>query len=67
MEKTSKKSKGTRQVIDPVSVSSKRCEDSLKNFCEPGSPFAAEIQVRAETVTPLLKEILEFRPRPHWH
>lgn len=25
-----------------------------------------EIQIRAETVTPLLKEILNFRPPPHW-
>lgn len=25
-----------------------------------------EIQYRAETVTPILKEILEFRPPPHW-
>jgi len=49
----------------PVSLSSKQCENSLKNFCEPGS-FAKEIHSRAETVTPLLKEILEFRPRPHW-
>ena len=24
------------------------------------------IQVRAETLTPLLKEILEYRPVPHW-
>lgn len=25
-----------------------------------------EIQHRAETVTPILKEILDFRPLPHW-
>jgi hypothetical protein len=25
-----------------------------------------EIQYRAETVTPVLKEILDFRPKPHW-
>ena len=25
-----------------------------------------EIQYRAETVTPVLKEILNFRPPPHW-
>jgi len=24
------------------------------------------IQYRAETVTPVLKEILDFRPLPHW-
>lgn len=25
-----------------------------------------EIQHRAETMTPILKEILDFRPSPHW-
>jgi hypothetical protein len=25
-----------------------------------------EIQYRAETMTPVLKAILDFRPRPHW-
>jgi hypothetical protein len=25
-----------------------------------------EIHLRAETMTPLLKEILNFRPPPHW-
>lgn len=25
-----------------------------------------EIHMRAETVTPLLKEILDFHPVPHW-
>jgi len=25
-----------------------------------------EIQHRAETMTPVLKEILDFRPLPHW-
>jgi len=36
----------------------------------PGSDATAlyieEIHARAETVTPLLKNILEFRPHPHW-
>ena len=30
-------------------------------------PYIDEINHRAETMTPLLKEILEFRSRPHWH
>ena len=60
-----KASKKIRRHASPVSLSSKQCEDSLKNFCKPGS-FAKEIHIRAETITPLLKEILEFRPRPHW-
>jgi hypothetical protein len=46
-------------------LSSKQCEDSLKNFCEPGA-FAEEIHIRAETITPLLKEIMDFRPGPFW-
>jgi hypothetical protein len=25
-----------------------------------------EIRMRAETMTPVLREILEFRPEPHW-
>jgi hypothetical protein len=25
-----------------------------------------EIRIRAETMTPVLREILEFRPEPHW-
>jgi hypothetical protein len=25
-----------------------------------------EIHIRAETVTPLLREILDFHPAPHW-
>jgi hypothetical protein len=28
--------------------------------------FIEEIHARADAVTPLLKEILDFRPRPHW-
>ena len=66
MAKASNKNKrpGPR-AENPVSLSIQRCEDSLKNFCEPGS-FAKEIDIRAQTVTPLLKEILDFRPRPHW-
>ncbi|HTV61119.1 MAG TPA: hypothetical protein VMH30_00970 [Verrucomicrobiae bacterium] len=30
------------------------------------APPFDEIQQRAETVTPVLKQILEFRPAPHW-
>lgn len=28
--------------------------------------FFKEIQSRAETITPVLKQILELRPSPHW-
>jgi hypothetical protein len=67
MKKTSNKST-RRQPIDPVSLSSKQCKDSLKSICEPGSPFADGIHARAIVMTPLLKEILDYQPRPpHWH
>jgi len=33
----------------------------------PEFPYIEEIHHRAETVTPLLKQILEFRPTPSWH
>jgi hypothetical protein len=46
-------------------LSSKQCEESLKNFCEPGA-FAEEIHIRAQTITPLLREIMDFRPGPYW-
>jgi hypothetical protein len=54
------------QAANTVSLSSKHCKDSLKNFCVPGSPFVDEIQIRAKTITPLLKGILEFEPMPRW-
>jgi hypothetical protein len=54
-----------QQPVKSVSLSSKQCKDSLKNFCEPGS-FAEEIHLRAKTMTPLLKELLDFRPQPYW-
>jgi len=54
-----------RQPVNSVSRSSEQCKNSLKNFCEPGS-FEKEIHIRTITITPLLKEILDFRPRPHW-
>lgn len=36
-----------------------------KNSGHAVPPFD-EIQHRAETVTPVLRQILEFRPAPHW-
>jgi hypothetical protein len=39
--------------------------ETPENFREP-TLYIAEIHMRAETMTPLLKEILDFRPRPHW-
>lgn len=29
--------------------------------------YMLEINLRAHAMTPLLKEILDFRPSPHWH
>lgn len=55
-----------KRVPNPGSHSRKQCEDSLKNFCEPGFRFVDEIHIRAQTITPLLKEILDFRPQPRW-
>lgn len=30
------------------------------------SVFMEQIQSRAETISPLLRELLDFRPPPHW-
>jgi hypothetical protein len=30
------------------------------------SIYIQEIHSRAETISPLLRELLEFRPPPHW-
>jgi hypothetical protein len=37
-----------------------------KNRPTPDMLSIPEILHRAETMTPLLKAILDFRPRPHW-
>jgi len=37
-----------------------------KNRPVPDVLSIPEIQHRAETMTPLLKAILDFRPHPHW-
>jgi len=65
MKKASNKSR-RQPKTDPVPPSSKQCEDSLKNLCEPGSLFVNEIHDRAKVITPLLKEILDYRPQPRW-
>ncbi|MGO8765018.1 MAG: hypothetical protein ACLQSR_07785 [Limisphaerales bacterium] len=39
--------------------------DIPKN-AENTAPFAEKIQHRAETITPMLQQILEYRPSPHW-
>jgi len=41
-------------------------KQSSREFCEPTLSFIEEIHHRAETMTPLLKGILEFRPKPNW-
>jgi len=65
MAKAAKKNRRPK-TASAVPVSSKQCEDSLKNFCEPGLGFVDEIHVRAETITPLLREIMDFQPSPRW-
>jgi hypothetical protein len=37
-----------------------------KNRRAPDVLSIPELQHRAETMTPLLKAILDYRPRPHW-
>jgi hypothetical protein len=37
-----------------------------KKLHEPEALSINEVQRRAETMTPLLQEILDFRPRPRW-
>jgi len=39
---------------------------SAKNPGTPDVLSIPEIKHRAETMTPVLKKILDFRPRPHW-
>ncbi|MGH7952787.1 MAG: hypothetical protein ACREFE_12845, partial [Limisphaerales bacterium] len=39
-------------------------DEACENFLEATSLYIERIRVRAETVTPLLREILNFRP--HW-
>jgi hypothetical protein len=43
-------------------------KDSLEQFSESAAAaFSFEdIQRRAETITPLLKQLLDSRPPPHW-
>jgi hypothetical protein len=38
----------------------------LQNLHLPKLGSIGEIQHRAETMTPVLKAILDFRPSPHW-
>ncbi|HEU5396850.1 MAG TPA: hypothetical protein VFV81_06770 [Verrucomicrobiae bacterium] len=33
---------------------------------ESTAAFIEDLHTRAETVTPLLRQILEYRPPPHW-
>jgi len=43
-------------------------KDSLNRLSVPGtsSTYLEDIRRRAETITPLLKKILDYRPPPHW-
>lgn len=41
-------------------------KESGKNRRAPDVLSIPELQHRAETMTPVLKAILDFRPHPHW-
>ena len=47
-----------------------KADDRLPEHNRESAPVShytiQEIQMRAETVTPLLKEILDFHPASHW-
>ncbi len=58
LQKTGKPGEGEK-IINPN-------RDGLPRNTGHTAPPFDEIQKRAETVTPVLKQILEFRPAPHW-
>jgi hypothetical protein len=57
------------KLLNDVAICSRAANNLLLSRHDPDpTPFYAieEIHIRAETMTPLLKEILDFRPPPHW-
>ena len=57
--------KGQRLLADPHAVLMVGYKGP-QNLHEPEFLSIEEIHRRAETMTPVLKEILDFRPSPHW-
>jgi len=65
MNKMPRKTKERKLAADhSVSLAGSHAE--LQKFHLPKSGSIREIQYRAETVTPVLKEILDYRPSPRW-
>jgi hypothetical protein len=58
--------KTNRKLVDDHAVLLISGHAESQNFHLPRLGSIPEIQHRAETVTPVLKEILDFRPLPHW-
>jgi len=67
MDATSKsKSGGAKAVANRSALFRANHEASGNNPQGATSIYIEEIQIRAETVTPVLKEFLDLRPAPHW-
>jgi hypothetical protein len=58
------------KLLADVATGSIAADDILRKHRQDTEPnlyyTIEEIHLRAETMTPLLKEILDFRPPPHW-
>ena len=63
MNKTPRIAKESRSSAGhPALLKGRKAAD----FNLPPLPYMEEIHKRADAMTPLLKEILDFRPSPHW-
>ena len=51
----------------PVSLLKCNEEKVPENFLSLKFTYIREIQTRAETITPLLKGILDYKPAPSWN
>ena len=68
MNKTPRKNtKGKALAGDIKSPQTEGQKEPKNNIVTTKLIFIEEIRQRAETLTPCLKEILAFRPRPQWH
>ena len=63
MNKTPRIAKESRL---PVGLPALLKDHQAADFNLPPLPYMEEIHKRADAMTPLLKEILDFRPSPHW-
>jgi hypothetical protein len=57
------KNKKTKGPADPKALKSR---DESPDFRTPAALTIKEVQNRADTITPCLKELLEFRAPPRW-